>query len=122
MPGRHALAVVDATLSGAPAAFAEANRHDAPRRADGRPALGPGEIGIDNFAFGPRELAVPSGTAVTWINRDDVPHVIASAQGRFPSSPVLDTNKRFTFRFAERGTYDYFCSIHPTMTGRIVVS
>ncbi|WP_425485856.1 plastocyanin/azurin family copper-binding protein [Gemmatirosa kalamazoonensis] len=77
---------------------------------------------MDNFAFGPRELAVPSGTAVTWINRDDVPHVIASAQGRFPSSPVLDTNKRFTFRFAERGTYDYFCSIHPTMTGRIVVS
>jgi plastocyanin len=126
VPGRHSLAVVDATLSGAPAAFVEANRHDGPRRADGRangrPALGPGEIGSDNFAFGPRELAVQPGTAVTWINRDDVPHVIASAQGRFPSSPVLDMNKRFTFRFADRGTYDYFCSLHPKMTGRVVVS
>jgi 3',5'-cyclic-AMP phosphodiesterase len=123
VPGQHSLAVVDATLSGAAPAFAEANRQatqraGAPR---GRPALGPNEVGIDNFAFTPRVLTVKAGTEVTWVNHDDVPHVIFNVQERFPESPVLDTGRRYAYRFVTPGTYDYYCTIHPKMTGTIVV-
>ncbi|MBV9879526.1 MAG: metallophosphoesterase [Gemmatirosa sp.] len=123
VPGRHSLAVVDATISGAPAAFAEANHQEMQHQASGksRPALGPDQVGIDNFAFAPRALTVKAGTEVTWINRDDVPHVIVNVQRKFPESPVLDTGRRYSHRFTTPGTYEYFCSIHPTMTGTIVV-
>jgi len=59
-------------------------------------------------------------TTVTWTNHDDVPHTVVSTEKRF-SSPVLDTDERFSVSFTTRGTYDYFCSIHPQMTGRVVV-
>jgi len=125
VPGQHSLAVVDTTLSGAPPAFAEANHADmqqAERKgARVRPALGPNEIGIDNFAFAPRELTVKAGTTVTWVNRDDVPHVIVNIEQKFKESPVLDTDRRYSVRLTTPGTYKYFCSIHPTMTGTIVV-
>jgi plastocyanin len=123
--GRHALAVVDATLSGMPPAFAEVNHQGMEMQRQGgeraRPALGSNQIGIDNFAFVPRELTVKAGTEVTWINRDDVPHVIENVQKKFAASPVLDTDRKFSHRFTAPGTYDYYCSIHPTMTGKIVV-
>ena len=124
--GRHTLAVVDATLSGLPPAFAaashEAMMNDSTKRAKrGSMSLGANEIGIDNFAFTPKTLTVARGTTVTWINNDDVPHVIVSPQGRFPVSPVLDTNGRYSATLKGAGTYDYFCSVHPVMTGRIVV-
>lgn len=54
-------------------------------------------------------------------NVDDVPHVVVDAHAAF-SSKVLDTNQTYTHRFTTPGTYDYFCSIHPTMTGRLIVS
>jgi plastocyanin len=126
VPGQHTLAVVDTTLSGAPPAFAEANHAEmqqAERKgARARPALGPNEIGIDNFAFAPRELTVKPGTTVTWVNRDDVPHVIVNVEQKFKESPVLDTDRRYSVRLTTPGTYKYFCSIHPTMTGTIVVA
>jgi plastocyanin len=123
VPGRHSLAVVDSTLSGAAPAFAEANHQEMQRQGAnrGRPALGANEVGIDNFAFAPRVLTVKTGTEVTWINRDDVPHIIVNTQEKFPESPVLDTGRRFTHRFTTPGKYDYFCSIHPKMTGTVVV-
>jgi 3',5'-cyclic-AMP phosphodiesterase len=124
--GRHTLAVVDATLSGLPPAFAaashEAMMNDSTKRAKrGSVSLAANEIGIDNFAFNPKTLTVARGTTVTWINNDDVPHVIVSPRGRFPVSPVLDTNGRYSATLKEAGTYDYFCSVHPVMTGQIVV-
>jgi len=122
--GRHSLAVVDSTLSGAPPAFAEANHQEmmqAKGSARARPALGPNEVGIDNFAFTPRVLTVKAGTEVTWINRDDVPHVIVNIEQKFKESPVLDTDRRYSVRLTKPGTYKYFCSIHPTMTGTLVV-
>jgi plastocyanin len=84
-------------------------------------ALAPNQIGIDNFAFAPTPLTVAAGTAVTWINRDDVPHIIVDVRGRF-TSRVLDTNQQYVHQFSDTGTYDYFCSIHPHMTGRVVVN
>ncbi len=78
------------------------------------------EIKIDNFSFTPKSMTVKVGTAVTWTNRDDIPHNVVSTEKKF-SSPVLDTDQTFTFKFQEPGTYPYFCKIHPMMTGTIVV-
>lgn len=122
IPGRGHLALVDATLSGEPPAFDAANVESSRARSphDAAP-LAANEVAIDNFVFSPNALRVSAGTTVTWINRDDVPHLVASADGRFRASPVLDTGARHGVRFAKPGTYDYFCSIHPTMKGRILV-
>jgi 3',5'-cyclic-AMP phosphodiesterase len=75
---------------------------------------------VDSFSFAPATAAVAIGTTVTWTNRDDVPHNIVSVEQRF-RSPVLDTDGQFSHRFDAPGSYAYFCSIHPKMTGRIVV-
>jgi plastocyanin len=78
------------------------------------------EVKIDNFSFGPAELTVPVGTTVTWTNGDDIPHTVVSTDKLFKSK-VLDTDEKFSFTFSKAGTYPYFCSIHPKMTGKIVV-
>jgi plastocyanin len=78
------------------------------------------EVKIDNFSFGPGTVTVPVGTAVTWTNRDDIPHTVVSTYGVFKSK-VLDTDEKFSFTFSQAGSYPYFCSIHPKMTGMVVV-
>jgi plastocyanin len=78
------------------------------------------EVKIDNFSFGPQAQSVPAGTTVTWTNRDDIPHTVVSTDGVFKSK-VLDTDEKFSYTFAKAGTFAYFCSIHPKMTGKIVV-
>jgi plastocyanin len=78
------------------------------------------EVKIDNFSFGPATLTVPVGTSVTWTNRDDIPHTVVSTDGVFKSK-VLDTDEKFSFTFSKAGTYSYFCSIHPKMTGKVIV-
>ena len=78
------------------------------------------EVKVDNFSFGPATLTVAVGTTVTWTNRDDIPHTIVSTDKAFKSK-VLDTDEKFSFTFSKAGTYPYFCSIHPKMTGSVVV-
>ena len=78
------------------------------------------EVKIDNFSFGPATLTVAVGTSVTWINRDDIPHTVVSTDGAFKSK-VLDTDEKFSFTFSKAGTFPYFCSIHPKMTGKVIV-
>ncbi len=78
------------------------------------------EVAIDNFAFGPTDLTVAVGTTVTWTNRDDIPHTVVSTEKVFKSK-VLDTDEKFSSTFSTPGTYPYFCSIHPKMTGKVVV-
>ncbi len=78
------------------------------------------EVRIDNFSFGPTEVTVPAGTTVTWTNHDDIPHTVVSTDKVFKSK-VLDTDEKFSFTFSTPGTYPYFCSIHPKMTGKVVV-
>ena len=77
-------------------------------------------ISIDNFSFNAKTLTVSAGSDVTWVNRDDVPHKIVSTDKKIVS-PVLDTDGRFSYRFTKPGTYEYYCSIHPMMTGTITV-
>ncbi|HEY8716522.1 MAG TPA: cupredoxin family copper-binding protein [Candidatus Acidoferrum sp.] len=78
------------------------------------------EVKIDNFSFGPTTLTVAAGSTVTWVNHDDIPHTVVSTDGAFKSK-VLDTDEQFSFTFTKPGTYAYFCSIHPKMTGTLVV-
>jgi amicyanin len=78
------------------------------------------EVKIDNFSFGPPALTVPVGTTVTWTNRDDIPHTVVSTDGVFKSK-ALDTDDKYSFVFTKPGTYPYFCSVHPKMTGQVIV-
>jgi 3',5'-cyclic-AMP phosphodiesterase len=78
------------------------------------------EVSIDNFSFTPAMTSVAAGTTISWMNHDDIPHNVVSTEQKF-KSPVLDTGEQFSHRFDAPGTYTYFCSIHPKMTGQIVV-
>ena len=79
------------------------------------------EVVIENLSFSPQTLAVPPGATVTWTNHDSMMHTVTSAGNQFKKSPVLKPGQRFSNTFATAGTYSYFCSIHPRMTGKIVV-
>jgi plastocyanin len=78
------------------------------------------EVRIDNFTFVPQTLTVAVGTTVTWTNHDDIPHTVTSTDGVFKSK-VRDTDEQFSYTFDKAGTYPYYCSIHPKMTGQVVV-
>ncbi len=80
----------------------------------------PTEVRVDNFTFSPETLTVPVNNAVTWVNKDDVPHVIASNDGLFKSK-ALDTDDKYSYTFTKAGSYSYYCSVHPKMVGKIVV-
>lgn len=88
--------------------------------ASDQPSAAAAEVKIDNFVFGPQTITVPVGATVTWTNKDDIPHTTVSTDGVFKSK-VMDTDEQFSFRFTKAGTYPYFCSVHPKMTGKVVV-
>jgi len=81
----------------------------------------PVEVKIDNFSFAPAVITVPAGATVRWTNRDDIPHTVVSDDHTTFKSKPLDTDEQFTYTFTKPGTYSYFCSIHPKMTGKVVV-
>ena len=83
-------------------------------------AAGKAEVKIDNFSFSPVALTVKAGTQITWTNGDDIPHTVVS-NGHTFKSKVLGTGEKFTFTADKPGTYSYSCSIHPNMTGKVVV-
>jgi plastocyanin len=77
-------------------------------------------INIKDFMFTPRNLVIPVGAKVTWTNRDEEPHKVAEINNTFTSQP-LDTDEGFTYEFKTPGEYEYFCTVHPRMTGKIIV-
>jgi plastocyanin len=99
-------------LFSASSAIVAANGQQTPAKA--------ADVKIDNFSFGPAAVTVPVGTTITWTNHDDIPHTVVSTDGVFKSK-VLDTDEKFSFTFDKPGSYAYFCSIHPKMTGKVVV-
>lgn len=109
LSGSHTLAVVDSDLS---MTSTSASGLESVADTSG--------IKIDNFSFTPKSMTIRVGAAVTWTNHDDIPHNVVSTEKKF-SSPVLDTDQAFSFKFTEPGSYPYFCKIHPTMTGTIIV-
>jgi len=78
------------------------------------------KVQIDQYAFLPQRITVKPGTTVTWTNDDDDSHTVASSSKLFKSK-ALDTGDKFSFTFTTPGTYAYVCSVHPYMTGTIVV-
>jgi plastocyanin len=78
------------------------------------------QVKIDNFTFNPQTITVKAGTTVNWTNADDIPHTVTSITQAFKSK-ALDTDDKFSFTFTTPGSYAYFCSLHPHMTGTIVV-
>ena len=89
-------------------------------KANDQPSAANTTVKIDNFVFGPQTVTVPAGTTVTWTNSDDIPHTAVSTDGVFKSK-VMDTDEKFSYTFTKAGTYPYYCSIHPKMTGTVVV-
>ena len=84
-------------------------------------ATGGTRIEIKDFAFNPQTITVKSGEKITWINRDEEPHTIVSVEKQFKKSSALDTDQEFTITAGAPGTYTYYCSVHPKMTGTIVI-
>jgi len=89
-------------------------------KANDQPSAANAEVKIDNFSFGPQTVTVPVGATVTWTNHDDIPHTVVSTDGVFKSK-ARDTDEKFSYTFTKAGTYPYFCSVHPKMTGQVVV-
>jgi plastocyanin len=84
------------------------------------PAANSAEVKIDDFTYSPPTLVIRPGTRVTWTNADDDAHTVVEKDRKFKSS-ALDTNDTFSQTFTEPGEYEYFCSLHPRMVGKIVV-
>jgi Icc protein len=123
VPSNRHLAVVDHTLSGnSPDAAFAAGEAAARAHAPAQPQAATNEVTIDNFAFNPKIVSVAAGSKLTWRNRDDVPHKIQSADNRFAGSPLLDTKAVYSVGFPESGEFSYFCSLHPVMQGKVVVT
>ena len=115
VPGSHTLAIVDSSLAMTPATASSGG-------AAGLVAVSNNnQVNIDNFSFVPATLTVAPGATVKWTNHDDIPHNIFDENNKF-HSPVLDTDQNWSYRFIEPGRYEYYCKIHPKMTGRVVVA
>jgi len=78
-------------------------------------------VNIKNGSFVPSALTVSSGTTVEWHNQDAIQHRIVSSQGLFDSG-LIDPGKKFSIKFNNPGTYNYYCSLHPQMQGSVTVS
>lgn len=75
-------------------------------------------VNIINFSFNPAELTVTTGTKVTWTNNDNASHQIKSDTF---SSELLSKGQSFSYTFDDKGSYNYHCSVHPSMIGKIIV-
>jgi plastocyanin len=77
-------------------------------------------VAIKGFAFVPQVITVAPGTTVTWTNADEDPHTVTANDKSFHSA-AMDSDDKFSFTFTKPGEFAYFCSLHPHMTGKIVV-
>jgi plastocyanin len=79
------------------------------------------KVEIKDLAFSPQTIEVPVGTTVTWTNEDVTQHTVVSEDKLF-GSEILQKGDTFSYTFDEPGTYDYICSLHPSMKGQVVVT
>lgn len=86
-----------------------------------QPAAGEGkivEVDIQNSAFNPESVEILTGDTVRWANKDSIAHTV---RGPTFDSKVLENGDTYEFLFTDAGTYNYNCSIHPSMKGTVVV-
>jgi plastocyanin len=105
------LTVLLAVLGSAPCLAEEANN------ASARPVA---TVSMDHNTFIPDEITVVPGTTLTWVNKETMPHAVVDTNKGFRSK-TLGKDASFSFTFATAGEYDYLCSIHPTMKGKVIV-
>lgn len=80
------------------------------------------EVVIQGNKFTPSQITVSKGTTVTWVNKDSYAHTVTStSQPAVFDSGNLGANQSFSFKFDSTGTFAYYCKIHPSMTGSVVV-
>ena len=91
-------------------------------RSDAAPAGPTVQVNIFNYKFDPETVTVVAGTTVTWTNKDEIPHTVASTDKSFPASAGLDTGDSYSYTFTKPGTYNYYCTLHPFMKGTVVVT
>jgi amicyanin len=77
-------------------------------------------IEITKHKFSRPTLTVPTGTTVTWLNRDEDLHTVVSTTLAFKSAG-LETDEAYSYKFTKPGVYEYFCTLHPLMTGKVIV-
>ena len=78
-------------------------------------------VTISNFAFGPDKTTISAGDTVKFVNADDTVHSVVAKDGAFHSDG-LDTDDSFSYTFKTAGTFDFYCGLHPFMTGEIIVN
>ena len=118
MPMKNRIAMTLAALWLLAGLFALVAR--APRARAAGAAEGGAKVSIVDFEFKPAEIAIAAGQSVTWTNNDGAPHGLEFHDGAAGVNPLLP-GAAFTRRFDKPGTYEYNCSVHPYMTGRVVV-
>ena len=86
-------------------------------------SAGPGmnEVWIQGMAFSPSIITVTAGTTIIWTNKDGVAHTVTSSTGLFDSG-TIGTNKTFSLTFSTTGTFQYYCTVHPSMVASVVVN
>jgi len=90
------------------------------RVAASAPAPSGPKIQIAQHKYDRPTLTIPVGTTVTWVNKDEDVHTVVSTTQTF-RSPGLETDEAYSYRFTKLGVYQYFCTLHPLMTGRVIV-
>jgi plastocyanin len=79
-------------------------------------------VTIKNHAFNPASLEVGTGEEVVWKNEDLAPHtVVSDPEGQAFKSGIIIWKANFSHQFQEPGEYDYHCTIHPQMHGKVTV-
>jgi 3',5'-cyclic AMP phosphodiesterase CpdA len=119
-PNMAGLSIAEQTLNAGPATAAMAA---AAAPAATTAATSPRSITISNFTFAPAAITVRAGQDLTWVNEDDAPHTVLGTEPGSPlKSPALDTGDKYAVTLQQPGTYKYFCSLHPHMTGTVTVT
>jgi plastocyanin len=77
-------------------------------------------VNMDHSTFMPGEITVTPGTTVTWVNKESMPHTVVDLNRGFRSK-ILAKDGTFSFTFTNAGDYNYLCSIHPNMKGKVIV-
>ena len=78
-------------------------------------------VNIKNFVFNPTTITIKSGTRVTWVNNDSVPHTVTSDSGSLLNSGTLAPGQSFSFSFSSVTSVNYHCALHPAMKGTVIV-
>ncbi|HEX8228908.1 MAG TPA: cupredoxin family copper-binding protein [Chloroflexia bacterium] len=83
---------------------------------------GPKEVNVNivNFKFDPDPLTIDVGTKVTWTQLDNTIHD-ATSKTKVWVSPIMNKGEKYSYTFTKAGTYDYWCTVHPEMLGKVIV-